>query len=484
MLTNITNSRNRFAQLMAMLLLAAGLLASAPAAAWANNDGTDEYYRVNDFCELIPDSDADALSTQVKAEVRLLKMDFGVYVSSKADPILDWTRGFYEKNNCGYGPGNDGVMLGYNPTTGKCAVYACGSAKKLFTDEYRAKLEKAFLRDVKANPQDAIYNFLRYSIRKVAKAQGQNVDDRWPALTAPEGTEPGGTASATNPGSKDPDAPKTGTEIYNEVHGVKTTKDLDWYPADAYAFKPFHDEKAPRVVDNADLLTDQEEADLKARLKDMRQRLNMDFVFVSDVSSYGLSRELFAQDYYKFNGYGVGEKYDGVIFFVCMEDGNRGFVTAACGNAEGLMTESNLNKLDDRVIDLFKEGRYAEGISKRFTDLDSLYTDGHLPFNWGGLGLGCFGGLVFGCFMGFTNLGRKRHKMKTVAKAAHARQYANGGVEFTVSTDVNAGTTYTRVPYVDPDKGSGGGGGSSFFSGSGGSGGGGSHSFSGGGRGF
>ena len=40
-----------------------------------------------------------------------------------------------------------------------------------------------------------------------------------------------------------------------------------WYPDDVSSFKFYHDEKAPRVVDNADLFTDSEERAMEARIK-------------------------------------------------------------------------------------------------------------------------------------------------------------------------------------------------------------------------
>ncbi|MDD6288959.1 MAG: TPM domain-containing protein [Eggerthellales bacterium] len=261
-----------------------------------------------------------------------------------------------------------------------------------------------------------------------------------------------------------------------------STKDLDWYPSDPSQFKDFHSSTAPRVVDNADLLTNAEEAELLAHINDMRERLNMDFVFVSENSSYGLTRQQYAADFYTFNGYGVGEDFSGVIYFVCMEPGNRGFFTAACGGAQELMTEDNVNAMDDATIDLFKDGEYGKAIELQFNNLDTLYTEGELPVDMFPLALGGGGLIAFGLFWGANSLGRKKRRMKTVAQAAYAREYAVGTPVFTVNSDVITGTNVVRVPYVEPS--SGGGGGSSFSGGFGPSGGGGSHSFSGGGRSF
>lgn len=55
-----------------------------------------------------------------------------------------------------------------------------------------------------------------------------------------------------------------------------TTADLPWYPDDPKAFQDFHNEAAPRVVDNADLLTPDQEELLAAHIADMRERLGLD----------------------------------------------------------------------------------------------------------------------------------------------------------------------------------------------------------------
>lgn len=264
------------------------------------------------------------------------------------------------------------------------------------------------------------------------------------------------------------------------TYGENTTDDLSWYPEDPSAFESFHDEYALRVVDNADLLTDEEEAALDDHIDQMRKRLNMDFVFVSEDSSYGLSHQQFAADFYTFNGYGVGDDFTGVIYFVCMEPGNRGFFTAACGSAQELMTAENVNTMDDATIGLFKDGEYAKAIELQFNNLDALYTNGELPADYSFLAFAGCGLCAIGLFSGAASLGSKRRRMRTVAAAAYAREYSTGEPVYSVYTDVVTGTNVVRVPYVEPSSD---GGGSSFSGGFGPSGGGG-HSFSGGGRSF
>lgn len=265
-----------------------------------------------------------------------------------------------------------------------------------------------------------------------------------------------------------------------------TVEALDWYPRNTSAFKEFHNlGTEARVVDNADILSPEAEAALAQRIEAMRSNLGLDFVFVSEPNDYGLSHQQYAADFYTFNGYGVGESYDGVIYYVCMDPNNRGFFTAACGNAQEYMTESNVEAMDDATIDLFREGDYDAAVALQFENLDYLYSNGKLPFDWSGVGMGILAGLGFGIFYGKREQAEKRRKMETVVPANRANKYATGKPVFCKKTDQVTGHNITRTPIVPVSSDSDDFSSSSFsggFSSSGGSGGG--HSFSGGGRSF
>ncbi len=437
------------------------LVAGIPSAAWANNDGSDGNYRVNDFTGSLSEDDERSLSRAARAEVPELMFDFNVYLTDIEGAAEDLAVSFYRGNNCGYGQDDDGIILCIK-SDGSTAVFVDGLGSVVFSDLDTARLAQEAAADVEAaGAYEASYNFLQKSITKVAAYRGVDVSSRWPALIASGSSASGASMGMTAP---------------------KTTAELDWYPEDPRSFKDFHNENASRVVDNADLLTPEEEAQLADHLADMRQRLNMDFVLYTDTSSYGESRGLFAADFYQFNGYGVGDDYSGVIYFVCMEPGNRGFWTAARGGARELLTESNVNDMDDRTIDLFKSGSYGEAILTQFENLDALYTDGHLPIDYTVFYIGGFIAVVVGLVSASANLRKKRAAMKTVAVASDARCYSPHGMVFTTNRDDLYDTVVTRTRRVEAQSSGGSGGGGSSYSGSYSSSGG--ASFSGGGRSF
>ena len=74
-----------------------------------------------------------------------------------------------------------------------------------------------------------------------------------------------------------------------------------------------------RVVDEADLLTDDEESMLMATLDGISQEHLVDVVVVTVDSTGEKTPMEYADDYFDYNGYGFGENFDGVILLVSME---------------------------------------------------------------------------------------------------------------------------------------------------------------------
>lgn len=69
----------------------------------------------------------------------------------------------------------------------------------------------------------------------------------------------------------------------------------------------------PRLVDRADLLSELEEEELEARLDEISERQQADVVVVTVNSLDGKSAQDYADDFYDYNGYGIGTDKSGWI---------------------------------------------------------------------------------------------------------------------------------------------------------------------------
>lgn len=76
----------------------------------------------------------------------------------------------------------------------------------------------------------------------------------------------------------------------------------------------------PLLVDDAGLLTEGEASALLEKLERYSQELECDFVVVTVPTFNGKDRMDYADDFYDYNGYGQGEKRDGLLFLIGMAE--------------------------------------------------------------------------------------------------------------------------------------------------------------------
>ncbi len=178
---------------------------------------------------------------------------------------------------------------------------------------------------------------------------------------------------------QDGQLPDQGLTVSEDPQPISGEKPY-WYPENVAGFQFFHDENAPRVVDNADIFTPEEEAAIEARAWEIIERTGKDVVVFTDTSSYGLEQNVYCADFYDFNGYGFGPEREGLCLLFCMDPNDRGFMTVATGSeTRALFTQSSSNSMDGLLYDYAVSARYGEGVLSWMDTVESLYTKG-VPF--------------------------------------------------------------------------------------------------------
>ena len=85
----------------------------------------------------------------------------------------------------------------------------------------------------------------------------------------------------------------------------------------------------PTITDSVGYLTEEQSKELSARLDKIREQYNFDIVFVSEDRLSAYDAQAAADDIYDYNGYGYGDNYDGILFYIA--DSEREYVvTAPC----------------------------------------------------------------------------------------------------------------------------------------------------------
>lgn len=126
----------------------------------------------------------------------------------------------------------------------------------------------------------------------------------------------------------------------------------------------------PKVVDNAELLTEEEEAELTGLINTIVTEYETDVVLVTENQRQETDIQAEADMLFDSNGYGIGEEKDGVLFLVDMGAGEWSISTH--GNTINLLTDYDINSLGETAArGYFSNGKFGAGFKNY---LESLAT--------------------------------------------------------------------------------------------------------------
>lgn len=213
----------------------------------------------------------------------------------------------------------------------------------------------------------------------------------------------------------------------------------------------------PNIVDDADLLTPQQEHLLETTTDVIRDDHDFDAVIVTVNSINGSDIETFADDYYDYNGYGVDFQKSGVLFLVDME--NRKWFISTTGMGIELISDSEISYIEQKAIPYLSRGEYSEcfaeflGICKEILELDSQglpfslsddYNESPQSFN---VFKNIIIALVVGFVIAFIIVMTMKGKLKTVRSKVGASDYVSpGSMNVTESNEIFLYRHVNRTP--------------------------------------
>ncbi len=144
----------------------------------------------------------------------------------------------------------------------------------------------------------------------------------------------------------------------------------------------------PRLVDAADLLTDDEESTLGKRLDDISEKYNMNIVIVT-VNDMGdaISSQDFADLWFENGDYGD----DGLLLMISMEE--RDWAISGTGKGEDKFPDSKCEQIGNKIKPSLSNGNYYKAFDT-FADQAEMKLKGVIPFYWIFIALG--GGAIIG----------------------------------------------------------------------------------------
>lgn len=124
------------------------------------------------------------------------------------------------------------------------------------------------------------------------------------------------------------------------------------------SFPAFAAGEMPRLVDEANLLTDSGESELLAMLDEISERQKVDVVVAIVNTLDGKSPRTYADDFFDYNGYGFGADADGILLLVGMED--RDVYISAHGYESVAITDAGCDSILDAVVSELGDGAYLD----------------------------------------------------------------------------------------------------------------------------
>lgn len=203
---------------------------------------------------------------------------------------------------------------------------------------------------------------------------------------------------------------------------------------------------APRLVDDAGLLTDAQFANVNAKLNEISERLQFDVVIVTLETLNGQNVESAAEDYYDYNGYGFNAQNDGVILLISMEERDWTVTTTGFGN-DALNSDARDYVSKAFVPDL-SAGDYENAFltfANMCDDIVAKAQNGKFykkPFNFGG---SLIAGAIIGLIVAGIATSSEAGKLKSVKMKYSAADYV-------IKNSLNLTTSRERFLYRKVDR--------------------------------
>ncbi|MBQ4638926.1 MAG: TPM domain-containing protein [Clostridia bacterium] len=124
-----------------------------------------------------------------------------------------------------------------------------------------------------------------------------------------------------------------------------------------------------RVVDEVNLLSYFEENVLQEKIDEIVARYDMDVAIVTKNDIGYRAIDVYTADYFENAGYGVGDRQDGLIFLIDMDQ--RNYFTATHGKAITVFTDYGLDQLHNSMVHYLSSGDYYTAFSRYLDKVES-----------------------------------------------------------------------------------------------------------------
>ncbi len=187
-----------------------------------------------------------------------------------------------------------------------------------------------------------------------------------------------------------------------------------------------------RLVDNASLLSDSEKVELETKLDSISKNQECDVVILSTKTLEGKSTTEYADDFYDYNNYGIGENKSGVLLLINMEE--RDWYISTCGFGITAFTDAGIEYIGNEIKPYLKDSEYSKAFETYAELCDKFitqaktgepYDNKNLPKKPFTIVLEIVISIAIGIAIAFTVGAVMKSQLKTVKRKAQATDYVD-----------------------------------------------------------
>ncbi len=185
-----------------------------------------------------------------------------------------------------------------------------------------------------------------------------------------------------------------------------------------------------RLIDNAKILNSSEFESISSKLDEISERQNIDVMILTEKSLGGKSMRDYSDDYFDYNGYGMGSERSGVLLLLDM--GERDSYISTSGRAEKAFTLAGIDYISEQILPEMKSDNYDKAF-ETFANLcdefitkantDKPYDRGNLPKNPFNISFWIPAAILIGIAAAWLVTKYMKMQLKTVSQKSKADDY-------------------------------------------------------------
>lgn len=131
------------------------------------------------------------------------------------------------------------------------------------------------------------------------------------------------------------------------------------------------------VIDEMGFLSEKEIVYLQSEIEEIQDNFLMDVVIVITDDTEGKTSMVFADDYFDYNGFGIGNDHDGILLLVNMDA--RELWISTTGSQTINQYESSIDVMIDQITPYLSNGQYYEAGLELIRNIESIEENGNMP---------------------------------------------------------------------------------------------------------